>query len=295
MSDVSKLALRVAQLERELRDMTERAVHAERIGVGWEKRAEKERMRVIACEMAACHPAQLRDMHPDYDSASRKSITATMEHMTAEVASLEREREAFVDAVRAHNAFHGWCATECCSGEPTCWCDAHKLYRGEPLHPSRTRPVERAEKAEAEVARLREALEQTAQHLHREDVALAKISRMAHDGFRSIGDAEAVRVIIRDTARAALADETEANELARALTPPPPAEQVKGPKPAPARRWAVRLSDGSWLLNVGGGTAATHLHKKYQMKFHDRADADIMAMTYGGTVVEVDEDGKEID
>lgn len=46
MSDVSKLALRVAQLERELRGMTERAVHAERIGVGWEKRAEKAEAEV---------------------------------------------------------------------------------------------------------------------------------------------------------------------------------------------------------------------------------------------------------
>lgn len=46
MSDVSKLLHRVAQLEREIRGMTERAVHAERIGVGWEKRAEKAEAEV---------------------------------------------------------------------------------------------------------------------------------------------------------------------------------------------------------------------------------------------------------
>lgn len=60
---------------------------------------------------------------------------------------------------------------------------------------------------------------------------------------------------------------------------------MQRPKPAPARRWAVKMPDGSF---------ATERHGNRTWTTVARTDADFVAMDEGGTVVEVDENGCEV-
>lgn len=113
--------------------------------------------------------------------------------------------------------------------------------------------------AEAEVARLREALSFV-------------VIRLDGKPNRTRGEWEADRVLARDRARTALGSPSLGTPL------PPPAEQVKGP----AREWAVRIrGDGIKYLADYEGTP---------WGYDDRATAQGRADTYGGWVVDYPHD-----